>query len=140
MARMGALTSLVRCRRWVRPCPVRVARSNAVGRAPYACTMAKAVKVKVDDAVKLITDPANVSRTHAAGPEERFAVNAKRVIRALRDAGAGKAEARELALEALEKVGGGAELRAARAGQRGGGSDRAIEDWWVPKSAVRFQA
>jgi len=101
--------------------------------------MAKAAKVKVDDAVKLITDPANVSRIHSAGPDERFAVNAKRVIRGLRDAGAGKAEARELALEALEKVGGGAELRAGRAGQRGGGSDRGIEDWWVPKSAVRFE-
>jgi hypothetical protein len=95
---------------------------------------------KLDDAVKLITDPANVSRLGATGPEERFAVNTKRVLRGLRDAGAGKAEAHELALEALAKVGGAAELRSARASQRGGRGDRDLEDWWVPKDAVRFES
>ena len=95
---------------------------------------------EVDDAVKLVTDPANVSRTDAAGPEEHFSVNSKRVLRSLRNDGAGKAEARELALEALAKVGGGAELRAARGTQRGGRGDAGLESWWVPRSAVRFES
>ena len=68
----------------------------------------------VDDAVKLVTDPAYVSRMGATGPQPRCAVKHNRVLRTLRDDGAGKAEARELALEALEKVGGGAEIRASR--------------------------
>ena len=97
-------------------------------------------KPKINDAVALITDPANLSRTDSAGPEERFAVNSKRVIRALRNAGAGKAEARELALEALAKVDGGAELRASRGAQGRGAGDQGLEDWWVPKAAVRFDA
>ena len=93
----------------------------------------------VDDAVKLITDPANVSPLHVAGPERRFAVNRKRVINALRDAGAGKAEARELGLEALRKIEGGAEIHAARGVNASGGSDDpGSENWWVPASAVRF--
>jgi hypothetical protein len=93
----------------------------------------------VDDAVKLITDPANVSPLHVAGPERRFEVNRKRVIRALRDAGAGKAEARELGLEALRKAGGGAEIQAGRGvGAAGGTADTGSEHWWVPGDAVRF--
>jgi hypothetical protein len=95
---------------------------------------------EVKDAVKLVTDPANVSRLGATGPQERFAVKHNRVLRALRDAGAGKAEARELALQALEEVGGGAEIRAGRgtpaAGSRG---ERELEEWWVPADAVRHQ-
>jgi hypothetical protein len=94
---------------------------------------------KLQDAVNLITDPANVTRLGATGPQERFAVNSNRVLRALRNDGAGKAEARELALEALTKVGGGAELRAARGTQPGGRNERELEDWWVPKDAVRFE-
>ncbi len=94
---------------------------------------------EVDDAVKLITDPANVAELPRTGPERRFAVNQTRVMKALRDGGAGKAEARELALEALVKVEGGAEIRAIRGtpatGSRG---DANAEDWWVPADAVRF--
>ena len=93
----------------------------------------------VDDAVKLITDPANVSPLHVAGSERRFEVNRKRVIRALRDAGAGKAEARELGLEALRKAGGGAEIQAGRGVSASGGTgDTSAEHWWVPGNAVRF--
>jgi hypothetical protein len=91
-----------------------------------------------DDAVKLVTEPANVTRLGATGPEERFAVRHKRVLRALRAAGAGKAEARELALQALERVGGGAEVHAARGPQAGSRGDREVERWWVPADAVRF--
>ncbi|HSI79132.1 MAG TPA: hypothetical protein VK919_00635 [Solirubrobacterales bacterium] len=92
----------------------------------------------LDLAVKLITDPANVSRLPGSGPQERFAVKANRVIRALRDEGAGKAEARELALKALEEVGGGAEVRPNRGPQGGDRGDREAEGWWVPAETVRF--
>ena len=94
----------------------------------------------LDDAIRLVTDPSNLSRIHTGGPGERFAVNGKRVTKALRDAGAGRAEARELALQALERVDGGAEIHASRgaaaAGGRGG--DSGTEHWWVPRGAVRF--
>jgi hypothetical protein len=93
----------------------------------------------LDDAVKLITDPAYVSRMGATGPQQRCAVKHNRVLRALRDAGAGKAEARELALQALEKVGGGAEIRASRgAPQTGERGDSAVESWWVPADTIRY--
>jgi hypothetical protein len=93
----------------------------------------------VDDAVKLITDPANVTRMGRTGPDEQFAVKQNRVLRALRDAGAGKAEARELALKALEQAGGGAELQAHRGTPAVGRGDATEEHWWVPRDAVRFQ-
>lgn len=93
---------------------------------------------EIDDAVKLVTEPANVSRLGATGPQQRFAVKHLRVLKALREAGAGKAEARELALQALEKVGGGAEIHPGRGPQRGTRSDREVENWWVPAEAVRF--
>jgi len=56
----------------------------------------------------------------------------------LREQGAGKAEAHELALAALAEVGGGAELATSRAAQRGARGDREIESWWVPGEAVHF--
>ena len=94
---------------------------------------------EVADAVRLVTDPSNVSRMHAPGPDERFAVNQSRVIRALRDSGAGKAEARGLAFKALEEVGGAVDMHASRGmSPSGGQGDAASEVWWVPKSAVRF--
>ena len=94
---------------------------------------------EIKDAVALVTDPANSSRIHAPGPEERFSVNQSRVIRGLRDDGAGKAEARELAFKALEEVGGAVDMHASRGmSARGGKGDAAGELWWIPKSAVRF--
>lgn len=95
----------------------------------------------IDDAVKLLTDPANVTRMGVTGPEEQFSVKQNRVLKGLREAGAGKAEARELALQGLEKAGGGAETHAGRGARAAGGrgEPEAVEHWWVPKSAVRFQ-
>ena len=91
-------------------------------------------------AVELVTDPANVTRMGVTGPEQQFAVNQNRVLKGLRNAGAGKAEARELALKALEEAGGGAEISASRGaaatGERGNAE---AEHWWVPVSAVRFE-
>jgi hypothetical protein len=89
----------------------------------------------VDDAVKLLTDPANVTRMRSSGPQERFAVKQNRVLRGLREDGAGKAEARELALQALDKIEGGVEIHTGRSSQAG---SREVEDWWVPADAVRF--
>ncbi len=91
-----------------------------------------------DDAVKLVTEPANVTRLGATGPEQRFAVKHQRVLRALRAAGAGKAEARELALAALEQVGGGRRSTLPEGLQAGARSDREVERWWIPADAVRF--
>jgi len=93
---------------------------------------------EVADAVTLVTDPSNVSRIHAPGPEERFSVNQSRVIRGLRDAGAGKAEARELAFKALDEVGGAVDMKASRGMTARGGQGDADELWWIPKSSVRF--
>jgi len=92
-----------------------------------------------NDAVKLVTAPANLSRLGTTGPRQRFAVNHQRVLRALRQGGAGKAEARDLALRALEEVGGGAEVRPSRGAQRGARSGREVETWWIPAEAVRFE-
>jgi hypothetical protein len=92
----------------------------------------------IEQAVRLITDPANVTRMGQTGPDQQFAVKQNRVLRALRDAGAGKAEARELALKALEQVEGGAELQAHRGAARVGRGDATEEHWWVPAAAVRF--
>jgi hypothetical protein len=93
---------------------------------------------ELKDAVELVTDPANLTRLGATGPQERFAVNAQRVMKALREDGAGKAEARELALEALREAGGGAELHASRGPQGGDRGQHEVENWWVPRQAVRF--
>lgn len=94
---------------------------------------------EIKDAVALVTDPAHLSPLPVTGEEATFQVNSKRVIRALRDLGAGKAEARELGLKALEEVGGGAEIRSPRGSRVAGGrGDSTSENWWVPKSAVRF--
>ncbi|HEY8493366.1 MAG TPA: hypothetical protein VIN04_05700 [Myxococcota bacterium] len=83
-------------------------------------------------AVALVTDPANLAEIKHPGAERRFAVNQKKVIRRLREAGAGKAEARELAIKAVFEAGGSAEQRPGR------GTD-VLEEWWVPLSAVRFE-
>jgi hypothetical protein len=91
----------------------------------------------VDDAVELVTDPANVSRSHTSGPQEVFAVKQTRVLKRLREDGAGKAEARELALQALEQVGGGVDVNTARGGA-GRGAEPEVENWWIPADAVRF--
>ena len=94
---------------------------------------------EIKDAVELVTDPANVSPLPVTGETANFSVNTKRVMRALSDQGAGKAEARELGLKAVEEVGGGAEIRSPRGSQVAGGrGDSSSEDWWVPKDAVRF--
>jgi hypothetical protein len=90
----------------------------------------------VDDAVAVLTDRANVSELGGAGPR-RFAVKQKRVIARLREAGAGKAEARTLALQAVERVGGEVVEGSDRAGP-GRRHSESVESWIIPLDAVRW--
>jgi len=91
----------------------------------------------VDDAVETLTDPRNLSELGGSGTERRFSVKQKQVIARLREAGAGKAEARTLALQGLEKLGG----EVVEGSQRGGVMARhtdSVESWVVPLEAVRW--
>ena len=92
----------------------------------------------LDDALAALTDPRNLSEL-GGGSERRFSVKQKQVIARLREAGAGKAEARTLALQALEKVGG----EATEGSHRGDPMARhhdSVETWIVPLGAVRWDA
>ena len=94
---------------------------------------------KVDDAVKLVTDGANVSDPIQLGARQVREVKQNRVLAELKRAGAGKAEARDLVLEALTKVEGGVETRIQRGAMRAGGKgERTLETWWIPVDAVRW--
>ncbi len=90
----------------------------------------------VKDATEIVTDPVNVigSDTHT---NERQ-VNGKRAVAALRDLGAGKAEARELISEAVRELGGRVDSEV-RIGGRAAGPDtsKAVDLWYIPADAVR---
>ncbi len=93
----------------------------------------------VDDAIQLLTDPGNVTEAEVTRPRPLRTVKHDRVIAKLRKAGAGKAEARTLALQGLEKIDGEVVAHPRRGGnQRGvpGGSE--VEDWMIPADAVRW--
>ena len=91
----------------------------------------------VHDAIKVVTDPANVVQSTDSHSDMR-AVNGKRAVRALRDQGAGRAEARELVSEAVNELGGrvGSEVRVAG---RAAGPDatQAADTWYVPVDKIR---
>jgi hypothetical protein len=90
----------------------------------------------VKDATEIVTDPTNVigNDTHT---DERE-VNGKRAVAALRNLGAGKAEARELISEAVRELGGRVDSEV-RMGGRAVGPDtrKAVDLWFVPASVVR---
>ena len=90
----------------------------------------------VKDATEIVTDPANVigSDTHT---NERQ-VNGKRAVAALRDLGAGKAEARELISEAVRELGGRVDSEV-QIGGRAAGPDtsKAVDTWYIPVDSVR---
>lgn len=93
----------------------------------------------LDDAIEALTDPRNLSELSGGGSERRFAVKQKQVIARLREGGAGKAEARTLALQAVEKLGG----EITEGSQRGGVMARhtdSVETWVVPFDAIRWDA
>jgi len=93
----------------------------------------------IDDAVQALTDPKNLSELAGAGDERRFTVKQKQVIARLRDGGAGKAEARTLALQAVEKLGGEVTEGSHRGDPMGRHTDSA-ENWVIPLEAVRWDA
>jgi hypothetical protein len=88
------------------------------------------------DAQRIVTDPANVVGNDSHSNER--AVNGKRAVAALRDLGAGKAEARELISEAVRELGGRVDSEV-RIGGRAAGPDtrKAVDLWFVPVDAVR---
>jgi hypothetical protein len=92
----------------------------------------------VKDAIKVVTDPANLTSFGDSRRGVRH-VNEDKAVAALREMGAdGRAEARNLAVQAIGELGGGVETRVESGGQRGGGSrPKVIETWFVPVDAVR---
>ena len=92
----------------------------------------------VKDAIKVVTDPANLTSFGDSRRSVRH-VNEDKAVAALREMGAdGRAEARNLAVQAIGELGGGVETRVDSGGQRGGGSrPKVIETWFVPADAVR---
>ena len=91
----------------------------------------------VKDAIQVVTDPANVIGASDRHSDMRR-LNGKRAVRALRDRGAGKAEARELISAAVRELGGevGSEVRLAG---RAAGPDaaRAADTWSLPAGKIR---
>jgi len=91
----------------------------------------------VEDAKKVVTDPANLS---SFGDSRRGVrqVNEQKAVAALREMGAdGKAEARNLAVQAIGELGGGVETRVEATNPRsGGGRPQVVETWYVPADAV----
>ena len=93
----------------------------------------------IDDAVQALTDPKNLSEIDGPGDERRFTVKQKQVIARLREGGAGKAEARSLALQAVEKVGGEVTEGSHRGAPMARHTD-SVESWVIPLESVRWDA
>jgi hypothetical protein len=91
----------------------------------------------VQDAIKVVTDPANVVSATDTHTDVR-PVRDKRAIRALRDQGAGKAEARELIRAAVLELGGRVDAQV-RSGDRSVGPDTRteVEIFLVPAASIR---
>lgn len=89
-----------------------------------------------EDAKRIVTDPANAVGSDTHSNERQL--NGKRAVAALRDLGAGKAEARELISEAVRELGGRVDSEV-RSGGRAVGPDKrqAVDLWFIPVDAVR---
>jgi hypothetical protein len=91
----------------------------------------------VQDAIKVVTDPANLAGASDHHSDVRE-VNEQRAVTALREQGAGRAEARTLAAEAVRELGGRVDSRVQSGGMAAGrDTRRVIETWYVPIEAVR---
>ena len=91
----------------------------------------------VEDAKKVVTDPANLSSFGDSRRGVRH-VNEDKVVAALRELGLEKAEARNLAVEAIGELGGGVETRVEQGGQRSARKrPQVIETWHIPADAAR---
>jgi hypothetical protein len=92
---------------------------------------------EVKDAIDVITDPANIIASSDSHSDMRR-VNGKRAVRALRDQGAGRAEARTLISDAVRELGGEVGSEVQLAGRATGpDAKRAAETWSVPAAKVR---
>ena len=92
---------------------------------------------ELKDAIDVVTDPANLDAGGDNHSNTRR-VNGKRAIRALRDRGAGRAEAGNLISDAVREIGGEVRSEVQRAGRATGpDAKRAADTWFVPVSKVR---
>lgn len=88
------------------------------------------------DATRIVTDSANVVGNDTHSNERQL--NGKRAVAALRDLGAGKAEARELISEAVRELGGRVDSEIQSGGRAVGPDKRkAVDLWFLPAEAVR---
>ncbi len=91
----------------------------------------------LEDAKKVVTDPANLSSFGDSRRGVRH-VDERKAVAALRGMGAeGKAEARNLAVEAIGELGGGVETRVEPASHGAGNKPRVVETWFIPAEAAR---
>jgi hypothetical protein len=92
---------------------------------------------ELQDAIKVVTDPANVVSATDIHTDVR-PVRYQRALRALRDQGAGRAEARELIREAIQELGGRVESDV-RASDRPVGPDTRtqVETFLVPAASIQ---
>ncbi len=93
-----------------------------------------------DDVLQELTDRGNLS--NSGDPEALWcAVSISSVLNALSERGLDEPEARDLALEALDELGGRVETQTVRGGlsadRRAGRNERVAEAWYVPQGAVR---
>lgn len=89
------------------------------------------------DAIEVVTDPANVIGSSDSHSDMRR-VNGKRALRALRDQGAGRAEARTLITDAVLELGGEVGSEVQHAGRAAGpDTSRSADTWSVPASKIR---
>lgn len=89
------------------------------------------------DAIEIVTDPANLRAADDRHDEMRV-VHERRAVDALRERGAGRAEARALGAEAVRELGGKVESQVDMGGVTAGGSrQRVVETWYVPTDKVR---
>ena len=93
-----------------------------------------------DDVLQELTDRGNLS--NSGDPESHWcAVSISSVLNALTERGLDEPEARDLALEALDELGGRVETRSMRGGlaadRQAGRNNRVAEAWYVPQGAVR---
>ena len=91
----------------------------------------------VNDAIEVVTDPANVVESSDTHSDMRR-VNGRRALKALRDQGAGRAEARTLINDAVQELGGEVGSEVQMSGRATGpDATRAADTWSVPAGKVR---
>ena len=89
-----------------------------------------------EDAKRIVTDPVNAVGNDTHSNERQL--NGKKAVAALRDLGAGKAEARELISEAVRELGGRVDSEVQIGGRAAGPDKRqAVDLWFIPVEAVR---